>query len=272
MSDQDDESPEEEVEEGAPAWMATFADLMSLLMCFFVLLLSFSEMDLQKYKQVAGSMKFAFGVQREIKVDDIPKAESVVKKEFSPGRPEPTITQSVRQITRDESQPMARPAQALPENTSTEDVEELIEKVREGLEDEIESAMLEFIPYDYGVLVRVKEDDAFPSGSADVQPRFRNVLESLASVLDDVNAKVVVSGHTDDVPIATPIYPSNWVLSSARAASVVHELAEGQLADPGQIEIRAYADTRPLAPNNSPENRARNRRVEIQIGYGIDGY
>jgi len=63
MSDQDDDAPEEEVEEGAPAWLATFADLMSLLMCFFVLLLSFSEMDIQKYKQVAGSMKFAFGVQ-----------------------------------------------------------------------------------------------------------------------------------------------------------------------------------------------------------------
>jgi chemotaxis protein MotB len=267
MSDQDDDAPEEEVEEGAPAWLATFADLMSLLMCFFVLLLSFSEMDIQKYKQVAGSMKSAFGVQRDIKADQIPKAESVIMKEFSPGRPEMSIIDSVRQQTRDDTRPISRPAPAMPA-----EVDELIEKVREGLKDEIENATLEFIPYDYGVLVRVKEDDAFPSGTSEIQPGFVSVLKTLAGVLNDVNAKVVVSGHTDDVPIDTPLFPSNWVLSSARAASVVHQLTEDNLADPTQIEIRGYADTRPLVPNDSSANRARNRRVEIQIGYGIDGY
>ncbi len=272
MSDQDDGPPEEEVEEGAPAWMATFADLMSLLMCFFVLLLSFSEMDLQKYKQVAGSMKFAFGVQRDIKADQIPKAESIIKKEFSPGRPDPSIIKSVRQQTHDDTKPISRPEPAMPVPVTPAEIEALIERVREGLKDEINNETLEFIPYDYGVLVRVKEDDAFPSGTADIQPGFIPVLETLAEVLSDVNAKVVVSGHSDDVPISTPVYPSNWVLSSARAASVVHELAEARLANPDQIEIRAYADTRPLVPNDSPENRARNRRVEIQIGYGIDGY
>ena len=82
---------QEEEQQGAPAWMATFADLMSLLMCFFVLLLSFSEMDVEKYKQIAGSMKLAFGVQNRVKVDDIPKGTSVIAQEFSPGKPEPTI-------------------------------------------------------------------------------------------------------------------------------------------------------------------------------------
>ena len=81
---------EEEAPAGLPAWMGTFADLMSLLMCFFVLLLSFSEMDVLKYKQLAGSMRDAFGVQREINVKDIPKGTSIIAKEFSPGRPEPT--------------------------------------------------------------------------------------------------------------------------------------------------------------------------------------
>jgi chemotaxis protein MotB len=78
--------PEDEGAPGTPAWMATFADLMSLLMCFFVLLLSFSEMDLQKYKQVAGSMKNAFGVQNQTKVMDIPKGTSIIAQEFSPGK------------------------------------------------------------------------------------------------------------------------------------------------------------------------------------------
>ena len=77
---------------GLPLWMGTFADLMSLLMCFFVLLLSFSEMDVLKFKQIAGSMKFAFGVQNQLEVKDIPKGTSIIAQEFRPGRPEPTPT------------------------------------------------------------------------------------------------------------------------------------------------------------------------------------
>jgi len=89
---------------GAPAWVMTFADLMSLLMCFFVLLLSFAEMDLNKFKQIAGSMKTAFGVQREIKVKEPPKGTSVIAREFSPGRPTPTPINDIRQNTIDENE------------------------------------------------------------------------------------------------------------------------------------------------------------------------
>ncbi len=85
--------------EGLPAYMGTFADLMALLMCFFVLLLSFSEMDVLKFKQIAGSMKYAFGVQNKVKVRDVPKGVSVVAQEFSPGKPSPTVIKSVMQHT-----------------------------------------------------------------------------------------------------------------------------------------------------------------------------
>jgi chemotaxis protein MotB len=85
--------------EGLPAWMGTFADLMSLLMCFFVLLLSFSEMDVLKFKQIAGSMEFAFGVQNQLEVKDIPKGTSVIAQEFRPGRPEPTPIEVIMQRT-----------------------------------------------------------------------------------------------------------------------------------------------------------------------------
>lgn len=84
---------------GLPGWLATFGDLMSLLMCFFVLLLSFSEMDVLKFKQLAGSMREAFGVQNQIKVEDIPKGTSIIAQEFSPGRPEPTPLNEIRQMT-----------------------------------------------------------------------------------------------------------------------------------------------------------------------------
>jgi chemotaxis protein MotB len=85
--------------EGLPAWMGTFADLMSLLMCFFVLLLSFSEMDVLKFKQIAGSMKYAFGVQSLIEVKDIPKGTSVIAQEFTPGKPDPTPIEVIMQQT-----------------------------------------------------------------------------------------------------------------------------------------------------------------------------
>ena len=87
--------------EGLPAYMGTFADLMALLMCFFVLLLSFAEMDVLKFKQIAGSMKFAFGVQNKVHVRDIPKGTSIIAQEFSPGKPQPTIIEAVMQQTID---------------------------------------------------------------------------------------------------------------------------------------------------------------------------
>ncbi|MCK8045630.1 flagellar motor protein MotB [Shewanella sp. 1CM18E] len=91
---------------GAPMWLATFADLMSLLMCFFVLLLAFSEMDVMKFKQIAGSMKYAFGVQNKVEVKDIPKGTSVIALEFRPGRPEPTPIEIINQQTNEMTEPM----------------------------------------------------------------------------------------------------------------------------------------------------------------------
>ena len=264
MSD-DQGPPEEESEEGAPAWMATFADLMSLLMCFFVLLLSFSEIDLQKYKQVAGSMKMAFGVQRDIKADQIPKAESVIAREFTPGRPEATVIPEVRQSTSDDSRPVPRAEAALPAGDIVA-IQELAKRLKEVLGTEVEAGTVELQAEDYGVRLKIRDEDAFPSGSADIQPAFVPVLDKLVTVLNEQAGQVIVSGHTDDVPIRTAVYPSNWVLSSARAASVVHHLAQARLDDPTRIEIRAYADTRPLVPNDTREHRATNRRVEIDIG------
>ena len=103
---------EEEVKLGQPQWMATFADLMALLMCFFVLLLSFSEMDLLKYKQVAGSMAEAFGVQNQVVADGIPKGTSVIAQEFSPGRPQPTVDPVMQQQTVDTNNQSLQTGQA----------------------------------------------------------------------------------------------------------------------------------------------------------------
>ena len=149
----------------------------------------------------------------------------------------------------------------------------MVERLRRALGVEVDAGIVELVPEDYGVKLRIRDEDAFPSGSARLQSAFVPVLDKLARVLDDRSGKIIVSGHTDNVPIRTSTYPSNWVLSSARAASVVHHLAEARLADPARVEIRAYAQTRPLVPNDSSASRATNRRVEIDIGVeGIDAF
>ncbi len=311
MAEQGEDSQAEECESGAPAWMATFADLMSLLMCFFVLLLSFSEMDAQKYKQVAGSMKFAFGVQKKIKVKDIPKGTSIVAKEFSPGRPEPTFLKVINQMTiNDALKALERGSNSNRENAGKADsnatnssnsesnsqassdstnqaenqeenkdvnkdvnkdiskeVHELATMMIEALKGEIQQGSLELIIDADAVRVRIRESDSFPSGSADLQTQFYPILDKLSKILKKSKGRIIVAGHTDDIPISTRYYSSNWVLSSARAASVVHYLAEVKRLDPPRMEIRAYADTQPIVENTSSKNRAQNRRVEIIVSY-----
>lgn len=264
----DDECECEECEGGAPAWMATFADLMSLLMCFFVLLLSFSEMDIQKYKQVAGSMKFAFGVQRDVKADVVPKGTSVIKQEFSPGKPQPTPIKVVQQQTRDDSRDDVRI------NTSmTPELDELLERIEQELEREIDEEMVEIEVLADSIMMRIREADAFPSGSAALQSGFLPVLDKVENILEgEPDGRIIVAGHTDNVPIATATYPSNWVLSASRSASVVHYLSEVRSIDPTRMEIRAFADTQPVANNDTPENRARNRRIEINISVPEEDY
>lgn len=253
----------EECIPGAPAWLATFADLMALLMCFFVLLLSFSEIDLQKYKQVAGSMKMAFGVQREIKDDEIPKGTSIIAREFTPGKPEPTVMKVMKQQTTDDTKNNLDFVEAM---VKTE-VQELADMLEETFEKEIEKGLLEIIMEGEEVKVRIREQGSFPSGGAKLQKTFHPILDRMVNILESTDGRIIVAGHSDNIPISTRYYPSNWVLSSARAASVVHHLAKVNLADPTRIEIRAYADTQPIVPNDSASNRAKNRRVEIIVSY-----
>lgn len=290
---------------GAPAWMATFADLMTLLMCFFVLLLSFSEMDVLKYKQIAGSMRNAFGVQRDNNAKDIPKGSSVIAQEFSPGRPEPTPIQEVRQSTTDVSKStldirvgdtgneetgegIARdvPDIAIVNADPTEEdakallVAKLLALVKEteegatqlasALKKEISSGKVDVETRGRRIIIRVREQSSFPSGSADLRPRFLPVMRSVRDVLKTIPGKVAVEGHTDSVPILTRQFRSNWDLSTARALSVAHALLEDRGLDANRFMVTGYAQTRPLVANDTEENKARNRRVEIVIHQGLD--
>lgn len=275
--------------------MATFADLMSLLMCFFVLLLSFSEMDVLKFKQLAGSMREAFGVQNQIKTKDIPKGTSIIAQEFSPGRPEPTPLNEVRQfstntekrnldVRRQEgkaefldmdsghAQELLQQAQTQQEEAAEakSQAEEDALTLAMALQEEIGKGSVDVEALEGKVIIRVREQGSFSSGGADLASDFVPILAKIRDVLLEVEGTVAVEGHSDNIPISTSEFQSNWALSSARALSVAQELFADPRIDQSRYQVVGYADTHPLVPNNSAANRTQNRRVEIVIQKGKD--
>jgi len=275
-------------EGGGAGWLATFADLMSLLMCFFVLLLSFAEMDINKFKRLAGSMRNAFGVQQQLKVTDIPKGTSIIAQEFSPGRPDPTPLNQIWQKTSNTTENSLEVAcQDLGSSNSGESgdaqkmivVDKIADLVGETEEDAIELAtalskeiaagVLEVETEGRKIIIRVKEHGSFDSGSAELTSDFKPVLKIIRGVLADTPGKIQVEGHTDNIPINTARFRSNWELSSARAVSVAHGLFKNGALDENRFTITGYASTHPLVSNDTAEGRARNRRVEIVIQQGL---
>jgi chemotaxis protein MotB len=271
-------------EEGLPPWLATFADMMALLMCFFVLLLSFAEMDALKYKQVAGALKLAFGVQRDVKATEIPKGTSVIAQQYSPGKPvEVTPLEIMREKSTDDTKTnldftdsesrhdqsiSEEEAEALAKIMAQRDAEDQAEELKKELAGAIADGLLEVDAFNDRVLIRIRERGSFGSGRATLKKEFHPILKLVANVLNKRDGHFVVSGHTDDIPIETRQFRSNWDLSASRAASVVHYfIAEGDI-DPERMEIRALSDNEPLVPNDSWANRAKNRRVEISVLHG----
>ncbi len=223
-------------EEGAPAWMATFSDMATLLLTFFVLLLSFAELNVKEFREMLGSIREAFGVQfvtrgpveamntTPVELNDVPASPLV---------------------------PISDPA-----SKTLREVKEWISE--HDLDDDVEVELTE-----RGILVRVRDRVLFDTGSAALESGAEPVLRRIAELARELDTTVAVEGHTDDRPIRTRRFPSNWELSTARAASVVRWFIEEAGLPPGKLRAAGFADTRPVAPNDSDENRSRNRRVEF---------
>lgn len=284
---------------GLPMYMATFADLMALLMCFFVLLLAFSEMDVLKFKQIAGSMKFAFGVQNKIEVDDIPKGTSVIALEFRPGRPEPTPIETLQQQTMEITQQViefqagdedsaggrkeqrddmtggesASNAEELSDieaaqQASQEQTNQQVKKLAEQLEQQILDGAIELESLGQQIIIRIRENGSFASGSSFLQPRFKPIVQRIGQLLNDVPGEITVTGHTDDIQVSNELHSNNWDLSAQRAVSVATEMVKAQGFDRMRLVVVGHADTKPLVANDSNANRRQNRRVEISIMQG----
>ena len=238
---------EPENRSGSPAWMTTFSDMMTLLLTFFILLYSFSSLDAEKFKLVAASL------------------QSVLS-----GNPATIIFQN-DEAAADQvplETPVEVPRQEVVQADQWQREQELLamyEAVSEAIEERGLKAELEVTVSTRGILVNISEAVLFDSGRAEIKVEGRQLLDLVAGVLMTFENEVEVQGHTDNRPINTARYPTNWELSVDRAVSVVRYMTDVHGITPGRLKAAGYGEFRPVAPNNTAENRALNRRVNLLI-------
>ncbi|NOZ74587.1 MAG: flagellar motor protein MotB [FCB group bacterium] len=220
-------------------WLATYGDMMTLLLCFFVLMFAMSETKMDDFAELIASLKSGIGKQ------NVPEAG-----------------------TREGLSMMSKEAEVQPEA-----VDELGGMVKAQM-DSIESNVEEFVMKNkLGGQVKVKQDGRgavitisdvilFPPGDADFVSAGEDIMAKISELLKQFPYHIKIEGHTDNVPIHTDEYPSNWELSANRASKIVRYLIEHGI-DPTQLSCEGFAEYRPVASNDTPEGRAKNRRVEI---------
>lgn len=239
-------------------WMVTFADLMAIMLTFFVLLLTMSIIDTRKFQDAIISLQGTFG-------DPIPSLERisagyVIGDMLSPPSVDPTLPEPFYEESGQERDDMLEP-----ERVMLDLVEPLYEELAEALAEEIARGEIEIERSELQILIRFQQEISFQSGDATLQPSFLPILDTIGNALKDLEGSIIVIGHTDDRPISTVRFRSNWDLSTARAASVVHYLTESHPLKASRIIAAGRADTQPLVMNDSAANRAINRRVEVTI-------
>ena len=138
-------------------------------------------------------------------------------------------------------------------------------KLTATLRREIESEMVRVELSDRAVVIRFSDLAFFSPGSETMMPDFRSVIARISIILGETGGIIAIQGHTDDIPISTRRFRSNWELSTARAVSVVHELLKGPAIDQSRVVVEGHADSKPIVPNDSAQHRAQNRRVEIHV-------
>jgi chemotaxis protein MotB len=224
---------------GSMRWLLTYADMITLLVAFFVMLYSLSILDLKKFQAVAGALRMNFGGTEKT----MPEGGKGV---LMPGPADGTKIAIVAGSGVAQMSAVAA------------NIKKLIE--RAGLQ-----GSLSVIPSERGVTVRfAAEGIMFPPGSAELQPSVHPILKQVAEVIAGTDYAVRVEGHTCSLPMSSARFPSNWELSSARASAVVRYLISLGLP-PQRLSAVGFADAHPIAPQDNEADRRRNRRVDIVI-------
>lgn len=213
--------------EGAPEWMVTYSDMVTLLLAFFVLLFSFSSIEKAKFQKAMASIRSAMGLMNRtsVAVPPIQRPRLPIQRKF-----EKSMEEVVREV---------------------QNIPDIQDKISYENTDE-------------GVRIRISNPVLFDIGAAHLKPDIYPILDKIATVLQSNAFDIVVEGHTDNIPIDNDEFHSNWELSAARAVSVVeYFITKG--VNPRRFEAVGYGEYQPLADNSTEKGRQKNRRVEIFI-------
>jgi len=256
------EEEQEQVEEGAPAWMTTYSDLATLLLTFFVLLLSFANMDVMNFKEAMGSVQLAMGVQFEVNGKKEGLTTHILELSPVQSGPHILIDDLVHKASEEAAQEKARKQDEEQARKAAEEVKKFVQN--KGLDLQIE---VEATPR--GVVLRARDTVLFDTGHDSLREKGTPVLDVINTLFQRFTGELSIQGHTDSVPINTARFPSNWELSTARAVAVMRYLNEEHNADARRIQVAGYADTKPLVNGNSAETLQPNRRVEFLFQFPV---
>lgn len=238
-------APHEE-HEGEP-WLLPYSDLMTLLLALFIALFAISQTDQTKLAQMAQAFSKAFNMGGP--------------SFFNQAGPNPSPQRDIMSAEDHGNQAYIQ------ENEALESIKrELDEYIKQNnMEGELSTQLEE-----EGLMIRIKEKALFPSGSAELVPESQRIGPLVAGLLANIPERVLISGHTDNVPINTEQYPSNWELSSSRALTFMKFLLSlNSKLNPARFSAIGYSEYRPIATNDTEEGKQQNRRVEILIARGL---
>lgn len=251
---------QEPTPEGAPEWLTTYSDLVTLLLTFFVLLFSMATIDKQRFVEVADSLSRSM-----LKMNNgdsiLPgQGNNIMVVDFADPKTVDEYEQTEKYI--EDAEEMVVDAQQKIEDAKLDLSKEEIKKtvLDEGLSKDVQ--VVEEKDY---LLVRLDSEVFFDSGSIEIKPQGRKVLDSLAPTLNAIDNEIIIAGHTDNVPVKTGIYQSNWELSTARATHVVKYFVDNLHMNPIRLTATGNGEYRPIGDNNTEEGRRKNRRIEIKI-------
>ena len=233
------------VEIAGATWLDTYADTITLLMTFFVLLFSMSTLDAAKFKEIARAFNSVFAGE---------SGDSILEFDIYNGEA-PIIGGEVK----DESNMEKVDPNGVASEESTYD------EVKEFVQANDLASIVEITSDERGVIIQIKDSILFEVGKAELKADSLDVLNKINALIATLPNNIIIEGHTDNVPISTYQYPSNYELSGARAAIVLRYFTEEMKQNPSRFVFQGYGETKPIRPNDNDENRAKNRRVNILI-------
>ncbi|MGF7014392.1 flagellar motor protein MotS [Ornithinibacillus bavariensis] len=245
------------IDKGAPKWMVTYSDMVTLILVFFILLFSMSQIDAAKFEEISESF-------RNRMIFDF--SSSAVPTENSTGN---TSGEEKGQTANGFENASSTKDKEIGGSTDTNQTKDTLDDLMVEVENYLDQNELNNVVSanrsERGVVLVLQDSILFDPGEADILPSALPFLTKVGNLLSQIDNQIKVEGHTDNVPMSSYRYPSNWELSGARASSVVRFLVDENGLSEERFAIAGYSDTRPVATNDSSTNRSKNRRVEIVI-------